>query len=229
MIHPSFMGNTLSGDNTKENVARYLAGGLILNSEGWFEGPTCNIAPVEPEASTQAKIKPIGSILHSNAAPRYTKAIALLLYWRRKDVNGEAHFQVDDSGIGTQAIPIFRKADCNAKGNFFYKNGQPRGYISYETSDFGGATLSTTPWSLGQLEFMIATNFLMCAAEGTACSQCPTPYSSGIDYHSKFPEWSIYKGKTCPGAARIRQMDYVRTEVAKRLAEYFSQCGGSCP
>lgn len=230
MIHPVLMGDTLSGDNTKLNVALYLTGGHLIDHEGWIIGPSCRpTVPELPEASTQAKIQPIGAILHSNAAPRLTPTQALMNFWRRKDITGEAHFQVGIDGQTEQAIPIFRKADCNAKGNFFYKDGKPRGYISFETADFGGATLSTTPWTLPQMEFMISANFLICLAAGTSCQQCPGPYSSGIDYHSKFKEWSIYTGKTCPGAARIRQMDYLRFGVAERLAEFYKQCGGSCP
>jgi len=228
MIHPAFMGHTLSGDNTKENVAKFLAGGLTLDKDGWLYGDNVIVAPI-PEAFTQARIEPIGAILHSNAAPRLTPWQNLIKFWARTDISGEAHFQVPMTGPGIQAVPLGRKADCNYKGNFFFKDGKPRGYISFETADFGGASLPTTVWSPSQLDFMIAVNFLSCVAYKTACSQCPTPYSSGIDYHSKFKEWSVFTGKTCPGAARIRQMDYIRSEVASRLIEYYAQCGGSCP
>lgn len=229
MIHPRLLGNTIDGSNSRENVARMLASGMLMNSEGWIEGPPDKIiqSPI-PEAYTQAKIKPTGSILHSNSAPGLTPWQSLIKYWTRKDITGEAHFQVPLSFPGIQAVPVTRKADCNYKGNFFYKDGEAKGYVSFETADLGQASLKTKEWELDQLEFMISVNFLICLCYDAACSACPTPYSSGIDYHSKFKEWSIYTGKTCPGAARIRQMDYIRIEVANRLAEFFKQCGGKC-
>jgi len=219
MTHPAFQGLTLDGTNTKENVAKFLAGGHILDAEGWVHGPNNSIEPI-PEAFTQNKINPRTFILHSNAAPAYTRPERLIMFWRRKDINGEAHFQVDWNKA-KQAIPMSRRADCNFKANNFA--------ISFETADNGAKTLPDTPWFLGQLEFMTSVMFLGCVAYNMPCSQAPSWFSGGIDYHSKFKEWSSFTGKTCPGAARIRQMDYVRSKVATKLAEYYKQCGGSCP
>jgi hypothetical protein len=61
------------------------------------------------------------------------------------------------------------------------------------------------------------------------CTSPPYWNSGGIGHHCQFPEWSTFVGKTCPGAARIRQMDWVRGEVAGRVANYHSIVGGSCP
>lgn len=226
-LHPEFLGPTLLGDNTKENVARFLSGGHILDAEGWVHGPKVIRTPI-PEAFTQPLITPELVILHSNAAPSYTRAERLIAFWRRADINGEAHLQLDLNGTGYQAIPVSRRADCNYKVNSFFKNGKRCGAISWETADNGAATLPVTPWNMDMLDTLISFNFLFCAAYKIGCGACPSPFSTGIDYHSKFREWSSFTGKTCPGASRIRQMDYVRTEVASRLAEYYRQCGGAC-
>ena len=228
MLHPAFQGRTLDGTNSKENVAKFLSGGHILDSEGFIFGPNAFPSPI-PENLTQPAIKPELIILHSNAGPTYSKWQALIAFIKRADVDKDFHFDVDLDGKAAQAISIFRRADCNYKANRFLKNGKWCGAISFETADKGYPTLENTEWNFAQLETLIGFSFLFCVACSISCQACPSPYSSGIDYHSKFKEWSNVTGKTCPGAARIRQMDYVRTEVAKRLAEYYRQCGGSCP
>jgi hypothetical protein len=63
---------------------------------------------------------------------------------------------------------------------------------------------------------------------GIACTN-PTRWDdTGIGHHCQYPEWSSYTGKTCPGAARIRQMDYVRHTVAGMLADYSKATGWQC-
>jgi hypothetical protein len=69
----------------------------------------------------------------------------------------------------------------------------------------------------------------ICVAYRIPCTATTSAYGAGIGYHSQFPEWSIYVGKTCPGAARIRQMDQLRRMVAERVATFHNRAGGSCP
>jgi hypothetical protein len=229
MLHPAFHGTTIDGTNTKENVALYLTKGrLLLADDGTLYGSHALYQPI-PEASTQPRITPIMGILHSNAAPAYTRWERLVAYWRRADITGEAHFQVDLSGLGIQALPVTRRADCNFKANSFIKNGTLCGAISYETADYGAATLANTEWNLEQLEFIISSMFLFCIAYRIYCTPCGGPYESGLGYHTQYPEWSSYTGKTCPGSARIKQMPYIFHELTLRIAEYYKQCGGSCP
>lgn len=230
MLHPKLQGTTLDGSNTKENVALYLTHGqMVMDHEGWIRGPGCIHAPI-PEATTQPIIVPHMGILHSNAAPYYTAAERLIAYWRRNDINGEAHFQNDYGPQITQALPVTRRADCNYKANSFMVDGVLHGAISFESADDGGSTLERTPWNLNQLESFASVLFLIkvCYPEHFWCTPCTNPFDKGIDYHSKFREWSSYTGKTCPGAARIRQMDHIRRDVQLRVAEFQKQCGGTC-
>lgn len=188
-----------------------------MNSNHVLEGPKVVYKPI-PEAATQQVIVPWSVILHSNAAPRYTPWLSLWRYWNRADVNGEAHLQVDLDGTIVQAIPFNRRADCNAKANAFRAFGGVVGAISIETADLGAATLATTPWNQAQLDAIVGAVAAVGHKYGVPYTQPTSWQDRGVGFHSQFAEWSIYRGKTCPGAARIRQMDYVRTRAAETCA-----------
>lgn len=198
--------------------------GYAYSSDGWLVGSKVNRQPVEPEASTQPLIRPTLAILHSNAAPRLTPWSALVRYWRRADVTGEAHFQVDMDGTLTQAIPVERRADCNYKANRWWSptTGAYHGAVSFETQDNGAASLDVTPWTVEAVASMVAALVALVVQYGAECGVPTSPYGAGIGHHVLYREWSIYKGKTCPGAARIRQMDHIRHEVALRVAAYLT-------
>jgi hypothetical protein len=228
-VHPAFQGMTLAGDNTKENVAFYLTSGrLMLNDRGLLYGSHLITAAL-PESTTQPLITPHQIILHSNAAPKYTPWQNLVNYMKRAEVTTECHFQVDHTGVGIQVMPVIRRADCNYKANSFVKNGTVMGAVSFETSDNGYPTLDKTEWNLEQCEFIIGASFLLCVAYSIGCAAPAYWNSTGIGHHSLHKEWSNVIGKTCPGAARIRQMDFIRNETAQRIAAFYQQCGGTCP
>lgn len=218
--------------DTQLNKLLTVNGGYAFNeTTGWLIGPRAIISPVEPEASTQPIIRPRNAILHTNAGPAKTGWESLVTYWRRKDITGEAHFQVDMAGNIVQAIPVHRRADCNAKANRFTLPGKitAMGAVSFETQDEGYAALATTPWTVPQWEAIVGALTALVVQYGVACT-APTSWSdTGIGYHSQFPEWSIYKGKTCPGAARIRQMDSIRHEVALRVGAYLDPAPPAAP
>ena len=180
-----------------------------INSYGLLEGEGV-IWALLPEAQTQKIITPRTVILHSQAGPTFTPWQNLIAYMRRTDIVGEAHCLVNMDGTIVQAMPFNRKADCNYRANDFA--------ISFETQDLGCPTLATTPWSIPQLNIM--TNALAAIGHhyGIPYTSPTTWYDEGIGYHSQYPEWSSYTGKTCPGAARIRQMDFVRTTAASICA-----------
>lgn len=216
---------------------RWITGDFWIDHQHWLHGPTVVKTPVEPEASTQAIIVPWSAILHTNAGVNKTSFMSLITYWRRADIVGEAHFQVDGVDITdpsvrfapiAQAIPLNRKADCNYKANRWWNGKQYVGAISFETQDRGGATLPTTPWSLAQVNSMVSTLTWLCVCYGVWCTAPANYQDSGIGYHSQYPEWSSYVGKTCPGAARIRQMDYVRQGVAGCLSQFSQATGWQC-
>lgn len=210
-----------------KDVLRWITHDWYIHNN-WLVSPHAVIAPVEPEASTQALIRPYSAILHSNAGPSSTGWASLIKYWRRSDITGEAHLQIATDGTAVQAIPFNRRADCNYKANRWHNGKEYVGAISFETQDNGAATLPYTPWSVSQIETMVSILTCLCVQYGIWCST-PTAWNdSGIGYHSQYKEWSSYVGKTCPGASRIRQMDYIRNRVAGNLAEYGKATGWQC-
>lgn len=173
-----------------------------------------------PEAWSQAVIRPYSFILHSNAGPRKTPWRALIAYLKRADITIEPHFQVprtDEEGQPTlvQTVPVTRRADCNYKANQWWVAGESRGAISFETGDEGSPTLPTTPWDGGQLRVLRHTMAAIGLKYNIPAQPTGDPYGRGIGYHSQFPEWSVFRGKTCPGAARINQMGYLIDRVGK--------------
>lgn len=209
------------------DVMRWVAHDYYVNEHHLIVSPKVTVDLI-PEAFTQAIIRPRSAILHSNAAPAFTLPERLVTYWRRSDITGEGHFDVAGGGLTRQAMPLNRKADCNYKANGWWRLGQYVGAVSFETTDNGYPTLDVTPWTLDQLADMVGilTNLAVCY--GVACTN-PTRWDdAGIGHHCQYPEWSSYTGKTCPGAARIRQMDYVRQAVAGQLAEYGRATGWQC-
>jgi hypothetical protein len=175
-----------------------------------------------PEAWTQEFIVPWLTILHSNAGPRRTHGSALRDYMARTDINIECHTNVetepDGRGLFRQIMPFNRRADCNSKANAWTADGQRRGAISFETQDNGGPTLANTPWTGGQLVAIIHASAALNEAYGIPPHHCSGPFARGIDGHAKFADWSIYVGKTCPGAARFAQIPYIHAEVAAMIA-----------
>lgn len=196
-----------------------------VNSQHMLIGPNVRHELIMPEATTQPEIYPWSVIMHSQAGPAKTPWSRLVAYMRRTDITLEAHFLVDMDGWITQTMPLNRRADCNFRANRFQvpfwasPNGRlDVGAIAFETQDEGSATLVTTPWTVPQINAMANA----CAAIG---HKYGIPYTQpshwqdrGIGHHSLFPEWSSFRGKTCPGRARIGQMDYLRMTAASICA-----------
>lgn len=170
-----------------------------------------------PETITQPVIAPSLAILHSNSGNPRVPWWQVLRWYRRPEVTGEPHFEVSLDGTVAQFMPTNRRADCNAKANAWTDpTGRVRGAVSFETQDDGGPTVDRTPWTAEQIESICQILAALIAHYPDMTCTSPTHFRDrGIGYHSQYPEWSIYKGKTCPGHARIRQMDYVRRRVAE--------------
>lgn len=169
--------------------------------------PDANYQPL-PEATTQSKITPRVCIWHTNAAPHYTPWKSLWNYLFRKDVVGESHFQ-NDWGEMIQFMPLNVRADCNAKANAFA--------ISVESADYGYLTLQTTPWNEGQVERAAHLAAYLKVHYGIPLEIAKTWDGHGHGPHNLFPEWSIYKGKTCPGAARTAQIQRILNRANELL------------
>lgn len=226
--HAAFAGFGLDGQTTKLDLIKFFTGGYWLDASHVLHGPNVSYVPI-PESTWQPFINPRVIIEHSQAGPRKTSWVNLVAYWRRKDVNGEAHTITELDGRVVQVIPFNRRADCNFRANSYMRHGRVVGALSNETQDNGSSSLPVTPWPVGQFGALVNIATVQCIAYGIACTQ-PTAWDdTGIGHHSLFREWSSYVGKTCPGAARIRQMDELRRMVAERVAVFYQFAGGSCP
>lgn len=174
-----------------------------------------------PESSTQERIIPASVILHSNAAPHRTKWRDLFRYLLRLDVTIECHFQLRGDGALVQMIPVFVRADCNYKANAWWSGGRRYGAISFESQDKGAGTLAHTPWSKAAHRTLTHVLAALAMDERTIIETkaCAGPFDNGIGYHSQFAEWSVYVGKTCPGAARINQVPGIIAMAAEIEAQ----------
>lgn len=238
--HPVLRKPANDPKNTYGDVLRFITKGMWIDDQHWLHGGDGDdsatvISQPLPEAFKQSQIHPISVICHSNAGPRKTPWSSLLRFWARTDISGEAHIQLDGvdavkgrDAIVVQAMPFNRRADCNAKANGWWKNGKYVGALSIETQDRGSPTLPTTPWSIPQFEAMVNMITCWCVVYGISCAEPITWNDSGIGYHSRFKEWSIYVGKTCPGATRIAQMPELRRRVAENLIAFSQVTDWKC-
>jgi hypothetical protein len=221
--HPKLDRHTPEGVQWADALA-WISGGFWIDANHLLHGPGVATRLI-PEASTQGKITPRTAILHTNAG---SSGVRSLWSWiTRKDVNGEPHFQVASDGGVEQYMPLTRRADCNYSANAFA--------ISYETQDNGSATLDRDGWTLEQLAAVIGSLTAICVTYGVQCTQPSTWAAGGIGHHSLHPfqgvgrpAWTNVRGKTCPGRARIAQMDFIRQAVAERLADFIQATGWSC-
>jgi hypothetical protein len=181
---------------------------VILESaqrrDAWY--PYAERMPI-PEADTQRTITARLLILHSMAGPSLTTLTNIYRYYKRDDIHTESTFAADMEGRMAQFMPITVRADCNADANGFA--------TSVETQDYGYPTLPTTQWTQPQAEQLSGLASWMHL--NPLCNLplvSPSAWDgSGVGHHSQFPRWSIWTGKTCPGAARITQMHSVRARA----------------
>ncbi len=230
----------LHNGQAKGDFLAYVNDGFVIDSGHWLAGrPDIVTVKPLPEASSQIEIVPWGWIMHTQGG--YVKASNEAVWnWCNSGTGTDREVKSEPSVIGPQmadgkvihCVPFNIKADSNYLGNAFYVwNGSRMilaGYASAETQDNGSATLSTTKWSLPQLNVSAGMITAYCAAYAVPCVAPATPTSRGIAHHSLHPAWSK-AGHDCPRAARIHQMDWLRGEVAKRLGDYYNAIGEVCP
>lgn len=194
---------------------------LWIDDEGFLHsepgGPTV-ITRLLPEALTQQIIRPWSVIRHSEAGGSPTPWERLWAYWARKDISIEAHAIVEMDGTIVQTCPFVRCADNNYRANKWFVDGEWRGAISYETQDLGGATVNYTPWTHDQLESIAQLDAALSAKYQIPVQPTPGPFQQGFEGHYRFPEWSIYQGKTCPGFMRRGQFGYLMDRIRTLLA-----------
>jgi hypothetical protein len=156
-----------------------------------------------PENSTQPHINPTQLIFHTQASGGQASNDAGWRYWNRPDIKIEAHFLLDMDGAMVQAVGIFTRADNNADAN--------NRAVSIETQDLGGRSVETTPWTGAQIEQLAGlTAWLHLHPKiRLPLKQCQAWNGPGYGPHNLFAQWSVYKGKTCPGRARTAQIPEV--------------------
>lgn len=243
-LHPVLLKPANRPSDTYGDVLKYVTGGYWIDSNHWLHGPQVSQRPI-PEGTLpvgkggQPIIEPRNAILHTNAGSK--GAASLWGFITNASVSGEPHFQ---AGYGTleQYMPLNRRADCNYSANRWRDGttGKYFGAISFETQDDGSASLNTTPWKFskeGVSQWSSLVNALTClgVVYGLSCA-APTRWDApGIGHHVLYPfqgvgrsAWTNVRGKTCPGAARIKQMDSIRAGVAERLAQFAENTGFKC-
>lgn len=163
-----------------------------------------------PENATQAKIRPTQWILHTFVdAPGPTNMAG---YFERPDIKLESH-TVLGWDKHQQLIDTDRSADANYKAN---RRPDGTGAVSTETEDDGKPV--ENPWNSYQVTELIRTGVELHKLHGIPARLPRTHDDPGMGYHSLFPGvWSNVKGKTCPGATRIRQFKEVILPGIQRL------------
>lgn len=173
-----------------------------------------------PEDAYQSEIVPWLGINHSESGGGKVPWWQIWKYWNRTDIDTEPHWVADMDGHVNQNIRFTRKADNNYKANSWVgPDGRRYGAISNETQDEGGATVNTILWTPDQFESIAQVWAAVVKKYNWPIQRCASPYSQGIDGHYRYQEWSVYKGKTCPGYARQGQLDLLLFRIDQILRE----------
>lgn len=174
-----------------------------------------------PEVATQPPIEPWNFILHTMAGQRTATAEALYNFIAQPANTGEPHVLLGYADI-IQAVPFTVRADNNAKANRWQAGSSWRGAVSVETQDNGSLVdpgIAKAPWNDYQVEHLAGLSAFLHLRYGIPIARCATWDGRGIDGHRKFPEWSIYVGKTCPGETRWNQIPTI-LGLAREIASW---------
>lgn len=151
------------------------------------------------DTGNDPEIIPIGIILHIAVSDA-----ASLFGWFNGPSGGiESHLYVPKRGKTEQYRPFNREADANYQANSFWRDGKRYGYISIETAGFGPGR-----WTRRQLrELRRIITEIHAKYPQIPLEIVGGPFAPGIGWHAKYPGiWTPHRGKTCPGARRIRQI-----------------------
>lgn len=161
-----------------------------------------------PENDTQARITPRAIILHTAVdAPGPT---TLYGYFSRADVGAQSHFFVKLDGTVEQYASTTVKANANRRADDFA--------VSIETEDEGRP--DRLPWTQAQVDAIVALRSWLCDTHTIPRRVIESPTGPGIGWHSQWnaadgsTPWSLYRGKTCPGKARVPQ---IKSTIIPRL------------
>lgn len=156
-------------------------------------------------------------IFHTNAGQTSAGGVQLKRYIESQLANGnpvtQPHHQVDLSGVIWQFLDYERKGVASFRAEGFC--------ISVETQDYGSreSSIDSQRWSDAQCESLAQICAYAHRAFGVPLWQADAWDGSGIGWHSMWgintllhPQrnpWTTQRGKTCPGAARIAQVDSI--------------------
>ena len=244
--HPTLASTSADGEVLVDILAD-VNEGYVVNDQHLLVN-TVNATSVKtmllPEAGSQHKIQPRLVIQHTNGGKESATIENLFGFRGQPKVDIEAHLQVQMDGVIGQFIPFNVEADANTDANRFTLNGKVFGAISHETQDSGSkhVSIDKDPWTMSQLAAIIGATTAECVTYNIRCTPPTVWNDTGIGHHSMFPflgndaqghhikgTWSLARGKPCPGAARIKQMDFLRNAVAQRMAAFYQRSGGHCP
>jgi hypothetical protein len=159
-----------------------------------------------PENAYQDPIDPDQVILHT--AVDAEGRTSLFGYFGQEEVTLESTFYVRMDGEIEQYLDTNVRADANFHAN-------PRA-ISIETEDDGRPDI--TPWTAAQIVSLVRLIDWLCTVHPKILRRrCPAWDQAGIGYHTMWgapSPWTPVEGKTCPGAARIPQVDGIIRAVA---------------
>lgn len=144
------------------------------------------------ENSTEPPITATQLIFHSAV----TKADSLWGYFQRNDVMVESHLYVDERGTIEQYIDLDRQADANYQANVRA--------ISVETWD--NRDPNHIPWNDAQMKALVDIALQVHRLKRVPLIMAPAWDKPGMGGHTRFPQWSNVRGKTCPGLARRAQV-----------------------
>jgi hypothetical protein len=238
--HPTLAMPAANGQPRVDWLAWFNEGFVITDGHVLANAanPELIIITLLPEAYTQPLIVPRLQIAHTQASGRGKASnIAAYTHAAKSSVNIEPHVFGPEMVTGQmlQCMPFNRRADTSATANVFRIGGDWTNYgaVSYETQDLGGATINNTPWPERQLMSLVGAMTAVCATYSVWCTPVRPGTEMreewrGISHHSNVKSWSR-GGHSCPGAARIAQMDWVRHHVATRLANIYGAWGVGCP
>jgi hypothetical protein len=165
-----------------------------------------------PRGNNPAPLVGRALYLHTNGGHSTSTARQLWAWIRRTPAAPRPHFQIDLDGKVTQGVPLDKRAACTRLADTFS--------WSVETADYGAATLGARGWSDAQVEALAALAAWLHHNNGLPLERLDKWDGAGIGGHCesevlkdqrqiKYPNTTRARGKICPGAAKVGQLDLV--------------------
>lgn len=172
------------------------------------------------------QIIPVGVVLHVACSRKRS----IFDYFNGPSKGIESHLYLRKDGTFEQYRSFGREADAQFKGNSWIGADDRRyGFISIESQGMGPGT-----WSEAQLRAI--QEFVLWASQEygfplrVVTTENPADVThGGVGYHTMFSDWSNVAGKTCPGARRKKQFDYVIRRWLREQRHPCLHCPQHCP